>query len=76
MKDANSFDLFYFPSNEYLVSGAQDGKIHVYEAALRTRKPIISFDIGKQVVSIVIWKAGYIERPFSYVLFRIIMNDL
>jgi len=38
-------------NNEYLVTGSQDGKILVYDSDLRTKKPVISFDVGNQVVS-------------------------
>ncbi|CAL8112994.1 unnamed protein product [Orchesella dallaii] len=38
-------------NDEYLVTGSQDGKIYVYESNLRTKKPVISFEVGKQTIS-------------------------
>lgn len=47
--------IYLLTSEEYVVSGGQDGGVVVYDAALRSPKPIVTFDQGKSTVSHLSW---------------------
>ena len=40
-------------STEFVVTGGQDGKIVVYDAQLRSKEPVQTFDIGQNMVRII-----------------------